>query len=167
LRYLENPHLLDDGGSAAENGEALVTVVNTSFLYETAPMYVLDQPRFVNGACLVSREFLAIHTSRLTVSHIVTQIETTLAPYPLLELLKRIEAKVGRVPSIRNGPRAVDLDILIYDVDGEGVIDTRFGKEGYDGGLGTVKGDEVLTGELVIPHPRMQEREFVLRPLNE
>ena len=58
LRYLENPHFLDDDEVAAnanvKNAEdASVVVVNTSFLYETAPMYVLDQPRFVNGACLV------------------------------------------------------------------------------------------------------------------
>lgn len=70
LRYLENPHLLDvdddeviasiqsAAASAKDQGrcsDALVTIVNTSFLYETAPMYVKDQPRFVNGACLVRR----------------------------------------------------------------------------------------------------------------
>lgn len=57
LRYLENPHLLDisddDTPSGQKNEGAPVTITNTSFLYETAPMYVLDQPKFVNGACLV------------------------------------------------------------------------------------------------------------------
>jgi dihydroneopterin aldolase/2-amino-4-hydroxy-6-hydroxymethyldihydropteridine diphosphokinase/dihydropteroate synthase len=62
--------------------------------------------------------------------------------------------KVGRVPSIRNGPRAVDLDIIFYDNE---IIDTRQNLGDFDN----------VEGELMIPHPRLQEREFVLRPLNE
>ena len=84
------------------------------------------------------------------------QIETNLQPLTLLRLLKKIETAVGRVPSIRNGPRAVDLDILLYD---DAVIDTR--------PLTQRIGLENLRGQLVVPHPRMGEREFVLRPLNE
>jgi dihydroneopterin aldolase/2-amino-4-hydroxy-6-hydroxymethyldihydropteridine diphosphokinase/dihydropteroate synthase len=72
----------------------------------------------------------------------------------LLRLLKKIEAIVGRVPSIRNGPRAVDLDIVFYD---DIVLDTRTVTDNLDN----------LEDELVIPHPRLQEREFVLRPLAE
>lgn len=72
----------------------------------------------------------------------------------LLRLLKKIESIVGRVPSIRNGPRAVDLDIVFY---GDVNFDTRNDKTNLDD----------LDGELVIPHPRVQEREFVLRPLAE
>jgi dihydroneopterin aldolase/2-amino-4-hydroxy-6-hydroxymethyldihydropteridine diphosphokinase/dihydropteroate synthase len=50
LRLIEHPNqLLVDIGDAAA-----VSVVNTSFMYETAPMYVTDQPRFANCACLVS-----------------------------------------------------------------------------------------------------------------
>ena len=60
------------------------------------------------------------------------------------------------MPSIRNGPRAVDLDILFYDNE---LIDTR--PESLKGGL------EGLEEHLVIPHPRISEREFVLRPLYE
>ena len=60
------------------------------------------------------------------------------------------------MPSIRYGPRAVDLDIVFYD---DGIIDTRPENNRRD--------LENLTGELVVPHPRMSEREFVLRPLNE
>ncbi|KDQ56667.1 hypothetical protein JAAARDRAFT_58960 [Jaapia argillacea MUCL 33604] len=129
LRLLEQPSLL--GGLSAEE----VAIVDTSFMYETEPMYVEDQPHFVNCACL---------------------IETNLEPRPLLSLLKKIETTVGRVPSIRNGPRAVDLDILTYDNE---IIDTRDEKfrSGFDG----------LEGELVVPHPRIAEREFVLRPLND
>lgn len=63
---------------------------------------------------------------------------------------------MGRVTSIRNGPRAVDLDILFYD---DACVDTR--PESFKGTL------EGLEGQLVIPHPRMAEREFVLRPLYE
>lgn len=84
------------------------------------------------------------------------QVETNLEPVMLLGLLKKIEDTVGRVPSIRNGPRAVDLDIVFYD---NSVIDTRPENSRHD--------LENLTGELVVPHPRMAEREFVLRPLNE
>lgn len=63
---------------------------------------------------------------------------------------------VGRVPGVRFGPRAVDLDILTYD---DLLLDTRppESRASLDN----------LIGELVIPHPRLCEREFVLRPLNE
>ena len=83
-------------------------------------------------------------------------METNIPPIALLSLLKKIESVVGRVPSIRNGPRAVDLDIIFC---GNDIIDTRSSKE-------TPLSDN-LDGELVIPHPLVQEREFVLRPLNE
>ena len=82
-------------------------------------------------------------------------METNIFPIALLSLLKKIESVVGRVPSIRNGPRAIDLDIIFY---GNDIIDTRSSKETLS---------DNLDGELVIPHPRVQEREFVLRPLNE
>jgi dihydroneopterin aldolase / 2-amino-4-hydroxy-6-hydroxymethyldihydropteridine diphosphokinase / dihydropteroate synthase len=75
---------------------------------------------------------------------------------PLLRLLKNIESAVGRVSSARNGPRAVDLDIVLY---GDAVIDTRPPSQRAN--------LDNLTGELVVPHPRMVEREFVLRPMNE
>ena len=82
-------------------------------------------------------------------------METNIPPVALLSLLKKIESVVGRVPSIRNGPRAVDLDIIFC---GNDIIDTRSSKETLS---------DNLDGELVIPHPLVQEREFVLRPLNE
>ncbi|CAL1709950.1 unnamed protein product [Somion occarium] len=114
--------------------DANVTIVDTSFMYETEPMYVTDQPKFVNCACM---------------------IETNLSPLELLTLLKRVETMVGRVASFRNGPRAIDLDILLYD---SRILDTR----PVDG-----RTSEDLEGHLVIPHPKMLEREFVLRPLND
>ena len=100
-----------------------VCILDSSFLYETVPMYVSDQPNFLNA---------------------VIKISTTLEPHQLIKLLKSIELSLGRaLNGIRNGPRIIDLDILFFnDLD---------------------LSDE----ELIIPHPRMQEREFVLRPLCE
>ncbi|RPD61724.1 Dihydropteroate synthase [Lentinus tigrinus ALCF2SS1-7] len=129
LRLLEAP------GADLEKwtGSPRVVVVNTSFLYETAPMYVEKQPKFINCACMV---------------------ETDLEPCALLAFLKTIETAVGRRETFRNGPRAIDLDIVTYD---SIVLDTR--PEALRDGL------DDLQGELVIPHPRLTEREFVLRPL--
>ena len=73
----------------------------------------------------------------------VCKISTRLSPEDLLTEVKRIEQELGRVESFRNGPRAADLDILFYD------------------------DVEMKTEALEIPHPRIQEREFVLRPLCE
>ncbi|KAI8911553.1 Dihydropteroate synthase-like protein, partial [Gorgonomyces haynaldii] len=98
-----------------------IQLLETSFLYESAPMYVTDQPSFLNGAL---------------------KVKTALNPHDLLKKLKEIEEQLGRdFAGIKNGPRPIDLDILYY------------------GEL------EMQTEDLVIPHPRLQEREFVLRPL--
>ena len=133
-------------------GIACLTVINTSFLYETAPMYVTDQPSFLNCACIVCPFLALCYYPSLP----VLQVRTNALPYALLETLKAIEHTVGREPSIRNGPRAVDLDILFYD---DAYLDSR---------PVSLKGTpEGLEGQLVIPHPRMAEREFVLRPLYE
>ena len=68
---------------------------------------------------------------------------TALAPLNLLSFLKQIERELGRTAGYRFGPRIVDLDILLYD---NFVIDSD---------------------DLIIPHPRMAERSFVLVPLAE
>ncbi|KAH0343465.1 folic acid synthesis protein, partial [Aureobasidium melanogenum] len=78
-----------------------IKVTRTSLLYETEPMYVQDQARFLNGAC---------------------EVETTLEPMPLLDRLQAIENELGRVKLIDKGPRSIDLDILLYE---EQVIDTE------------------------------------------
>ncbi len=71
----------------------------------------------------------------------VAEIETTLNPCELLAVLQQIELDAGRIRTVRWGPRTLDLDILIF-------------------------GDVVLNSpELIIPHPRLREREFVLLPL--
>lgn len=84
------------------------------------------------------------------------QVETNLPPMILLRVLKRIEAHVGRVPSFKYGPRAIDLDIILY---GDDIIDIR-SQDSWDH-------LENMKSQLVVPHPRVTEREFVLRPLNE
>ena len=73
----------------------------------------------------------------------VLEIETTLTPSALLKELNRIEKSLGRIRTVRNAPREIDLDILYY---GQKVV-------AEDG--------------LVIPHPRISEREFVLKGLRE
>jgi 2-amino-4-hydroxy-6-hydroxymethyldihydropteridine diphosphokinase len=66
---------------------------------------------------------------------------TYLDPEPLLKHLKRLEVTLGRKETFQNGPRLIDMDILFYD---DLILNTRL---------------------LVIPHPRLQERGFVLLPL--
>lgn len=81
---------------ALQELKSIGNIKATSFLYETAPMYVKSQSTFLNAACL---------------------IETLLSPLELLDALKNIEKQVGRTTSFRNGPRLIDLDILFYDRD--------------------------------------------------
>ena len=93
-----------------------------SSLYRTAPVGYADQPDFVNACALV---------------------ETSLAPRALLDGLLEIERRHGRVRAIANGPRTLDLDIILY---GDRVIDEP---------------------GLQVPHPRAHERAFVMDPLRE
>ncbi|KIW91847.1 dihydropteroate synthase [Cladophialophora bantiana CBS 173.52] len=95
-------------------------VLKLSPLYETMPMYYDDQDPFLNGVC---------------------QIETTLEPLQLLDILQSIENDLGRKRLIDKGPRTIDLDIILYN-------QAHFKHP-----------------RLNIPHILMLEREFVLRPL--
>jgi len=97
-----------------------VRVLDQSPVYETPPWGLTDQPAFLN---------------------MVLKGETYLDPLPLLAYLKHLETQLGRLPSVRWGPRLIDIDILLYDVL---VLDTP---------------------ELIIPHPHLHERAFVLVPL--
>lgn len=101
-------------------------LVKVSSLYETAPEGLKDQPPFVNA---------------------VAKVATTLSPDDFLARLHAIEVQHGRTRKganeIRNGPRTLDLDILIFD-------ELQLSARG-----------------LTIPHPRMHERAFVLVPLVE
>jgi dihydropteroate synthase/2-amino-4-hydroxy-6-hydroxymethyldihydropteridine diphosphokinase len=111
-------------------------LVRTSFLHNTAPMYVTDQPDFLNGA---------------------VEIYTELSPHSLLQRLKKVEHHLGRnFTQIRNGPRPIDLDVLFYDD-----VSSEDGSVHYS----PVIVDD--SPSLLIPHPRIQERDFVLAPLAE
>jgi len=101
---------------------ARMKIESISSYYETTPMGYEDQPDFMNMACRVS---------------------TDLAPGDLLHFLKRIEKRMGRWQNFPNGPRPIDIDILLYD-------------------------DIILEeDDLTIPHPRLHERAFTLVPLSE
>jgi len=73
----------------------------------------------------------------------VAEVSTTLPPHPLQEFLHGIERLMGRKKTVKMGPRIIDLDILFY---GNEVVDE---------------------GGLIIPHPSLHERRFVLVPLAE
>jgi 2-amino-4-hydroxy-6-hydroxymethyldihydropteridine diphosphokinase len=99
-----------------------IRIVKRSSFYETESAGCNDQP------CLLN---------------IAVEADTLMAPFELLTFTKSIEKKMKRVKTIFNGPRDMDIDILLYD-------------------------DEIIhTPELVIPHPRMLDRAFVLAPLSE
>ncbi len=75
--------------------------------------------------------------------NMVIQIETDLEPQQLLEFCQSIENKLGRTREIKYGPRTIDIDILTYN------------------------NLKIQTETLTIPHPRMEERDFVMKPLKE
>jgi len=97
-------------------------VTRVSSIYETEPVGLTAQRWFLNLAA---------------------EIETDLFPMQLLTRVNKIERELGRVRTVRNGPRTLDIDILLY---GKAVV---------------------RTVKLEIPHPRMAERRFVLAPLAE
>jgi 2-amino-4-hydroxy-6-hydroxymethyldihydropteridine diphosphokinase len=98
------------------------TVTGISSVYETDPVGFRDQPPFLN---------------------MVVRVETGLEPSALLGLARSIEAERGRVRTVRDGPRTLDIDILLF-------------------------GDrQVRLDGLSVPHPRMHGRRFVLVPLLE
>ena len=97
-------------------------ILRISSLYETEPIGYKKQNWFLNCAI---------------------EIETEFEPLELLNFLQSIEKKMGRVKTIKNGPRIIDLDILFYD-------------------------NKVINEKgLAVPHPRLHERLFVLEPLKE
>ncbi len=126
LVYLALGSNLGDRAAHLEAARAALarrlTLRQASRIYETPPWGYADQPAFLNQ---------------------VLAAETGLGPQALLTYLKYLEAELGRKPSFRYGPRAIDLDILFY---GSLVLETPL---------------------LTLPHPRLHERAFVLVPLAE
>lgn len=99
-----------------------ITLEKCSSIYETPPWGFEDQPAFLNQVVIG---------------------KTHLTPEDLLKFVKKIESDLGRILTFKNGPRLIDIDILLY-------------------------ADLVVEMEnLIIPHPRMLERGFVLMPLAE
>jgi 2-amino-4-hydroxy-6-hydroxymethyldihydropteridine pyrophosphokinase len=99
-----------------------IRILKQSTFIETKPVGGPKQGKFLNG---------------------VLEIETKLEPIKLLKTLKAIEKKLGRKRTVKNGPRIIDLDILLYE-------------------------DKIIkSAKLTIPHPRMHERNFVIKPLKE
>ncbi|MBI3527179.1 MAG: 2-amino-4-hydroxy-6-hydroxymethyldihydropteridine diphosphokinase [Betaproteobacteria bacterium] len=97
-------------------------VMVVSSLYRSVPVGYAEQPDFINA---------------------VAKLQTRLSPHELLDALHVIENRHGRLRSVRNAPRTLDLDLLLYGM--------------------LVVHEEGLT----LPHPRMHERAFVLLPLAE
>lgn len=102
--------------------KAGVKVTKVSKPIETKPLGGVPQANFLNG---------------------VLAAETELNPLQLLMTIKKIETDLGRVKFLKNGPRPIDLDILLY---------------------GNLK---IKTGKLIIPHPEITKRKFVREPLKE
>ncbi|EAX48681.1 2-amino-4-hydroxy-6-hydroxymethyldihydropteridine pyrophosphokinase [Thermosinus carboxydivorans Nor1] len=102
--------------------DPLIEVLRVSSLYETEPVGKKDQPAFLNA---------------------VASIVTAYGPEQLLATCLRVERTLGRVRTLRWGPRTIDIDILVYN-------------------------DVCMkTDTLTLPHPRILERRFVLVPLQE
>jgi 2-amino-4-hydroxy-6-hydroxymethyldihydropteridine diphosphokinase len=99
--------------------EKIIEITHLSTLHETAPVGGPKQGDYLN-AVLIG--------------------ETQLDPHELLALTSKIETKLGRVREVRNGPRTVDIDLIVF------------------GAL------QIKTPDLELPHPRAHEREFVLAP---
>ena len=99
-----------------------ITDLKASRVIETAPLYVTDQPSFLNQV---------IHG------------QTHITAFELVQLTKALQQEIGRIKTYQNGPREIDIDILYY-------------------------GNQIINSdELVVPHPRIAERLFVLEPLCE
>lgn len=110
--------------------EALRGIADTRFLsasslYRTAPVGLRDQPDFINAVAAL-------------------EVDSAVLPAPtFMRTLFAIEAAFGRVRSVKNAPRTLDLDLLLY---------------------GTAR---INSATLTVPHPRLTERAFVLAPLAE
>lgn len=108
--------------TAIERLKSVGEIVGVSSFYETEPVEFTAQPWFINGG---------------------VKLNTEKTPDQLLVEILQIEQQMGRQRTQAKGPRAIDIDILLF---GDSVINTK---------------------DLTIPHPAMQKRRFVLEPLAE
>lgn len=99
-----------------------IEIEKVSSVYDTEPEGVGEQPRFLNMVC---------------------RVDTDMSPVKLLSFVKGIEASMGRDLRLRNAPRIIDIDIILY---GDTIVESP---------------------DLIIPHLRMRERAFVLVPFAE
>jgi len=106
----------------ALQAEPGLRVTASSRVWETKPVGGPPQPDYLNA---------------------VIRIETDLSARDLLDVARRVEARLGRVRKERWGARTMDVDVLLYD------------------------DEEIDESDLVVPHPRMRHRAFVLLPLFE
>lgn len=108
---------------ACLRGSPSLEIIKISTTIETDPVGgPIQQNKYLNG---------------------VIKARTSLEAHDLLSFLNKIESELGRIRTVQNGPRPIDLDILLY-------------------------GEETInTARLTVPHPRMFERDFVLKPLLE
>ncbi|MDR0837239.1 MAG: 2-amino-4-hydroxy-6-hydroxymethyldihydropteridine diphosphokinase [Propionibacteriaceae bacterium] len=101
------------------DAHSAIRVDAVSSVYVTAPQGYANQRDFLN---------------------VVIVVVTTLKPYALLRLTRYFENKLGRVRSIQNGPRTIDIDIISFEK------------------------SSLVSSELILPHPRASQRRFVLAP---
>lgn len=99
-----------------------VRILRASAIYRTQPVGDPGEPWFYNQA---------------------VEVQTTIRPVSILNLIKKIEARLGRTPTVSTGPRPIDIDILLAE------------------------NSIIRSHDLVIPHPRLEKRNFVLIPLEE
>ena len=125
-------------GIGANLGDARATVLSAIDALAEIPQTELQaQSRFYSSAPMGENATGDDYVNA------VAKLSTELSAHVLLEQLQRIEQEFGRERSVRNAPRTLDLDILLY-------------------------GDlSIEDANLSIPHPRMNERAFVLRPLSD
>lgn len=109
-----------DNAIDAINNIPYTDVVKMSNIYKTEPVGYARQDDFYNAILLVESQF---------------------DPHEMLGICLGVEAGLGRIRALKNGPRILDLDIIF------------------------VEGEEIKTPNLIVPHPRYHERRFVLEPM--
>ncbi len=117
----DSKKILNDAIADIKNIDNISNLKLSPF-YKTKPVGYAEQDDFLNLAC---------------------SFETTIKPIDLLHIMQGLEKKYKRIRLFKNGPRTLDIDIVLYG------------------------NDVIQEPELTVPHPRMHQRAFVLAPLND